>query len=138
MVQSNVAYFQLLYPPVNELPVENRVLLLKLCASVLRASSIEVPIPSLYMTMDVAYVQKDFSFILNIPSNSETSPVLLLNAIQCIYCELTYYLINYTYNIHNLFVIYDRNNVSTIELFYVPPENIDIIEFAFVYIRDEI
>lgn len=137
-LQGDIINFQPIYLSPDNLTVENRVLLLKLCASVLRASPQKIMVPSPYSHLNAAYVQKDFSFIWNIPSSSERIPSLILNAIHCDYAKLTYYLINKESDIYNLFVIYVINNVGNLELFKVPPENIYLIEFAFSYIRDEV
>lgn len=124
---------------INELSVESRVLLFRLCVSILRESPMKVPIPPFkYTEIVITYVRRNFSFIWNWPDQMEQFPSLILNSIQCNYQETSFYLIKDVSNYHNLHVIYasDSHNVRNFEMFYV--ERREFLDYAFAYIENEI
>lgn len=137
--EDNETYYSSSELNIDQLTVESRVALLKLCASALRESSKEEIIRSLnYNALNIKYVNKDYSHISDFSRNSNEVPRLILNTIECSYRQSLYYLIIHDSNIHNLFVIYDKDKVETVDLLYVSAKDTDLIEYAFTYIRNEL
>lgn len=124
---------------IDDLTVESRVLLLRLCASVLRVSSKKTLIrSSQYLKLDVTYEETDFSDLWKKPPNINEYLSLVLPTIKCVHRESKYYLISDNSDIRNLFVIYNMGDEKYVDLLRVPDKDTYLIEYAFTYIRKEI